>query len=112
MEELASSQPGYFQIVLGAGGSGWYFLCNCPCGCPYTDCVPIELKGETHRADRAKRNPEFHYWEWDGNLSHPTLTPSLRRRGTPCKIHFNVTAGRYVNHGDGAPNAPDVYTSP
>lgn len=111
MEALPSRQPGYFQIVIGAGGSGWYFECNCPCGCPYLDCVPIQLEGETDREERAKRNPEFVFWKWDGNLSHPTLTPSLRRN-VPCKIHFNVTAGRYHNHGDGAPNAPDCYAAP
>lgn len=76
------------------------------------DCVPIELKGETERKEFEKRVPGAVYWDWDGDLERPTLTPSLRRMGTPCKIHFNVTAGRYVNHGDGAPNAPDVYTSP
>ncbi len=98
--------------MLGAGGSGWYFVYNCPCGCQYPDMVPIELNGETERAERHQRTPEFVYWEWDGNLTHPTLSPSLRRTGTPCKIHFNVTQGIYINHGDGAPNAPDVYRDP
>ena len=109
--ELASRQPGYFQIVLGWGHSGWYFFCNCPCGCPYPDAVPLELKGETERAERAKRSPGFKYWDWDGDLERPTITPSFKRR-IPCGIHFNVTRGRYVNHGDGAPTAPDCYAAP
>lgn len=104
MAELPSKQPGYFQIFLGPADSGWYFLCNCPCGCEHLDIVPIELKGENtwHRDG----------WAWDGNLARPTLTPSLRRTGTPCKIHFNVTEGAYVIHSDGAPAAPDVYRAP
>jgi hypothetical protein len=102
--ELPSDQPGYFQIFLGAGKSGWYFQCNCPCGCRYPDLVPIELKGENKRGGK--------HWEWDGDLTHPTLSPSLRRTGTACKIHFNVTKGVYINHGDGAPNAPNVYRAP
>jgi Family of unknown function (DUF6527) len=102
--ELPSTQPGYFQIFLGPADSGWYFQCNCPCGCKYGDIVPIELEGEDtwHRTG----------WHWDGDLERPTLTPSLRRTGTACKIHFNVTKGQYIIHPDGAPAAQNIYRAP
>jgi hypothetical protein len=102
--DLKSDQPGYFQIVLGAGGSGWYFFCNCPCGCKYPDSVALELKGEHTRHGN-------HFWHWDGNLSHPTLTPSFKRH-TPCGVHFNLNAGVYTVHPDGAPAHPNVYRAP
>lgn len=106
--ELPSGQPGFWKILKGPGGSGWYFLCNCPCGCPYLDTVPIEGPGETARAERQKRNPVFVYWGWDGNLQRPTIEGSFKRN-TPCKIHFSLINGVYIHHGDGAPLHPDCW---
>lgn len=105
MRELKSEQPGYFEIFLGAGDSGWYFQCKCPCGCRYNDSIPLHKAGDPPSIWEK-------YWEWDGNLTRPTLTPSMRRH-TPCAIHFNVTAGKYVWHADSpTPLAPNVYSSP
>jgi len=103
MRQLASDQPGYFEIFEGAGDSGWYFMCNCPCGCKYPDIVPLEKAGESRHSGK--------HWGWDGNLTHPTITPSFERH-TPCGVHFNLNAGVYTIHGDGAPGAADIYRAP
>lgn len=101
--ELPSDQPGFWKIFKGPAGSGWYFLCNCPCGCKYPDIVPLEKAGEHTR-------PKWMtFWDWDGNLQAPTITGSFLRKGTPCKIHFSLTKGVYIHHGDGAPFAPDLW---
>lgn len=102
MRQLASDQPGYFEIFEDAGGSGWYFLCNCPCGCKYPDIVPL------HRAGGPPRSFPSVFWEWDGNLERPTITPSFKRH-TPCGVHFNLNAGIYTIHADGAPGAANLY---
>lgn len=104
--ELKSTQPGYFEIFLGPAGSGWYFLCNCPCGCPYLDIVPLELGGEHEHQIKDG------VWDWDGDLERPTISPSFKRNGTPCKVHFNLNAGVYTIHPDGAPGAPNLYRVP
>lgn len=62
-------------------------------------------------AEKAERVPGFKYWEWDGDLERPTITPSFKRR-IPCGIHFNLTAGVYTIHADGAPAAANVYRAP
>jgi hypothetical protein len=103
MINLASEQPGYFQIILGRGG--WYFECNCPCGCGQRIIVPVDMKGE------AQHGQGSHRWGWDGNLEAPTLTPSLKQMNG-CKVHFNLNAGVYTVHSDGAPAAPNVYRAP
>jgi hypothetical protein len=100
---LASLQPGYFEIFEGAMDSGWHFTCNCPCGCRCPDIVPLHKAGDP---------PKFgKHWEWDGNLTHPTITPSFKRH-TPCGVHFNLNAGVYTIHADGARAAPDIYSAP
>jgi hypothetical protein len=101
---IASNQPGYFEILEGAGDSGWYFRCRCPCGCQYPDIVPLQRMGDSP-------NRSGVYWVWDGNLSHPTITPSFRRH-TPCRVHFSLTRGIYEIHPDGAPGAPNLYQAP
>lgn len=102
---IPSSQPGAFHIFLGAWDSGWYFKCNCPCGCKFPDIVPL------HRAGDPPLNPIHKFWEWDGNMTHPTITPSFKRH-TPCGVHFNLTKGVYIIHGDGAPGAANIYRAP
>lgn len=104
MRELQSNQPGYFEIFEGEGGSGWYFICQCPCGCKYPDIVPLQKAGDPPRAVEP-------YWRWDGNMTHPTITPSFKRH-TPCGVHFDLTAGIYTVHGDGAPTALNIYQAP
>jgi len=99
--QLTSQQPGYFQIFLGPMNSGWYFQANCPCGCGNNVFVSLDMKGDPAR-------PGTHRWGWDGDLERPTLTPSLRRTDT-CKAHFNLDAGVYTIHADGAPAAPNLY---
>lgn len=105
MRQLKSDQPGYFEIWKGAGESGWYFACNCPCGCRYPDSVPLDKAGEPPKGGPGNR------WQWDGNLTHPTITPSFKRH-TPCGIHFNLNAGVYTVHSDGAPAATNIYRAP
>jgi hypothetical protein len=102
MPQLPSSQPGFWKIYRGPANSGWYFACNCPCGCQYPDIVPIEKAGEH------TRGPNQVFWEWDGNLQAPTLSPSFKRH-TPCAIHFNLTKGIYIAHADGAPLSPHIW---
>lgn len=104
MTTLENDQPGFFKIFEGTGDSGWYFACNCPCGCKYPDSVPL------HKAGGAPSPWEKH-WEWDGNFTHPTITPSFKRH-TPCGVHFNLTRGVYQIHGDGAPAAPNIFSAP
>ena len=99
-ERLKGKGPGGWVIWQGAGRSGLYFACQCPCGCD--DPVIIPLGGEPHG------------WTWDGNKERPTLTPSLRRMNMDgCRSHFNLTQGAYVWHGD-SPNsiAPNVWGAP
>jgi hypothetical protein len=102
MQQLPSTQPGFWKIFEGPVNSGWYFQCNCPCGCQYPDIVCLEKVGENRRTNREV------FWTWDGNLQAPTITPSLKRH-VPCGIHFNLTAGVYIAHADGAPLAPDCW---
>jgi hypothetical protein len=102
MIELKSDQPGYFEIWENPPGN-WGFACNCPCGCKFPDFVPLRKKGDPPRTDK--------HWEWDGNLTRPTITPSFKRH-TPCGIHFNLNAGVYLVHADGAPAAANVYRAP
>lgn len=101
--ELPSTQPGFWKIAKGPGESGWYFLCNCPCGCQYPDIVPLEKDGE-----EPTRPAWMVTWGWDGNLQRPTIHGSFKRN-VPCKIHFSLTDGIYIHHGDGAPLAPNVW---
>ena len=61
MIQLKSNQPGYFEIFKGAGDSGWYFACNCPCGCPYMDVVLLHKHGDP------PINPIHTHWEWEGD---------------------------------------------
>jgi Family of unknown function (DUF6527) len=101
MRELASPQPGYFEIFQGPEPCGWYLCFNCPCGCPYLDIVPLDL-GEARGA---------HRWGWDGNKTHPTISGSFKRH-TPCAAHFFLKAGRFEFLGDGAPKAANCYAAP
>ncbi len=102
--ELPSTQPGYFQIFLGPVKSGWYFQANCPCGCGNQIFVGLDQDGDTKKTSS-------HRWGWNGDLERPTLTPSLRRTHS-CKMHFNLNAGVYTIHSDGAPAAPNLYRAP
>lgn len=96
-EALASTQPGYFELFEGAGGSGWYCWFNCPCGCGTDPCLPVATgpKGE-------------YRWAWDGNVKVPTLSPSIRRMDG-CLFHGYLEAGVWRSAGDGAPLASNVY---
>lgn len=102
--DLPSKQPGYFQIFISRTVGDWYLLYNCPCGCGDTEILPLELKGENtwHRTG----------WLWDGDLERPTFTPSFKRHGSACKVHFNVEKGCYIIHADGAPAASNCYRAP
>lgn len=101
---LQTKQPGAFIIFEGEAGSGWYFQCNCPCGCKYPDIVPLDKAGDPPRPPGVR-------WQWDGNLTHPTITPSFKRH-TPCGVHFTIAAGVYTVCEDGSPAAPDLYRAP
>lgn len=95
--ELPSSQPGYWDFF--QSGSGTYLYFNCPCGCKYPSAVRLHRQGEPA--------PAGVFWEWDGSLQAPTLSPSLRRH-TPCGFHGYLHGGRWSSAGDGAPLASNV----
>lgn len=99
---LANTQPGYFEWRSDPL-AGTYLYFNCPCGCPYLDSVRVIRKGETH--------PHDHCWDWDGDPTRPTLSPSLKRN-VPCKFHGYLERGVWRSCGDGAPLAPDVFRAP
>lgn len=106
MRDLPSDQPGFYQIFLGPASSGWYFKWNCPCGCGFVGTVPLNLT-----TDPANCRAGSHRWEWDGNLEHPTVSPSFKST-LPCGSHFNLNAGVYTIHADGAPAAATLYRAP
>jgi hypothetical protein len=60
---------------------------RCPCGCGMPGSIVF---GETQ--PRGDNDEGQSRWHWDGNLEHPTLIPSIKRR-TPCRWHGTLTAG-------------------
>lgn len=75
------AKPGDFFWV--AEHRIFWFLC--PCGSGELTSIMVTEPGEPSI-------PGF--WGWDGNLDHPTLTPSILRR-TACGWHGFMTAGEW-----------------
>lgn len=99
---LEDEQPGAFKIeVFGDAGLAW-FTYNCPCGCGSVGQFPLVPKGVAH---------DNHTWEWDGNSTHPTLIPSIRRH-VECKFHGHMQSGVWSACSDGAQLSPNVYRAP
>lgn len=55
----------------------------CPCGCHEVVTIPVWAE------------PGNCVWQWDGNLTTPTLTPSIRRLNG-CQWHGFITKGAFV----------------
>lgn len=63
------------------GHAGMIFMCPCGCG----DRSPIRFRQDANDSERP-------CWNWDGNESSPTLTPSLHKT-SGCGWHGYLTAG-------------------
>lgn len=83
-KDLCSAEPGSFQYYGDQTGdiAGMAFIC--PCG----DCG---LEGVLHFSPR----PDRASWKWDGNMEHPTLSPSVNAVGFPCKWHGWLKNGEW-----------------
>ena len=68
-DELDASGPGAFFFLVEPieGGERRTFVFNCPCGCGTNCAIPL-TPWRTHP-----------FWEWDGNVETPTLSPSIQR---------------------------------
>lgn len=82
--------PGAFDVLKEDTGAVTFVYC-CPCGCGVQIGLPI--RPET---DPAPARPA---WLWNGSLSSPTLTPSIRRLDG-CRWHGFLTGGEWQPCGD------------
>ncbi len=89
-------KPGEWMICVNK--LGVYFHFSCPCGCGAPGTIPLKLD----EAD--KQTGE---WVWDGDVTKPTLKPSIRKT-TGCKWHGFFTDGNWNSCPDGAGNAKNV----
>lgn len=79
----AGAQPGAIEYrFIGKEMCGIAFRCPCGCG------------GESWMHVRTSEYNDG--WAWNGNLSAPTLTPSILQSGMPCKWHGYLTAGVFI----------------
>ena len=77
--------PGSFTFE--ASEKGLFYVC--PCGCGATGYLGF----------RGRTEPDRPSWEWDGNRTHPTLEPSIRRT-LGCKWHGYLHGGVWTPTGD------------
>ena len=71
-----------FRRRLNGDVAGIAFLC--PCGCGREGYLPVNGSG--------RLGPS---WEWDGELEHPTLSPSIHNTGMPCQWHGWLRRGEW-----------------
>lgn len=79
-------------VLREKGGDPTFLAFGCPCG----KCA--ELGAVTHNvyiSVNRESSPGTHQWLWDGDWYHPTLTPSIRRRGA-CEWHGYMRKGKFV----------------
>lgn len=70
------------------GGEVGGFACRCPCGCGKEMWLPVRAP-HVAPSDRAT-------WDWDGNETEPTLSPSVYNTGLPCQWHGYLRNGSWV----------------
>lgn len=58
---------------------------NCPCGCGQHGAIPFS----------GRHDASVVSWQWDGDRTKPSLSPSIRRVGG-CKWHGHLAAGVWV----------------
>jgi hypothetical protein len=96
-----NDQPGWFKIEDIQAGHAWIQY-NCPCGCGVVGQLPLVPEG---------KKQSNHDWVWDGNVTHPTLSPSILRT-IGCRFHGWLRNGVWSSAGDGARLAANVYRAP
>ncbi len=69
-------------------GPPWGAAFICPCGCGSESWLPFRGGPSDHQHGPG--------WTWDGNIGHPTLSPSILQSGMPCKWHGYLRAGEWV----------------
>lgn len=90
------TRPGAFVVSV----DGQWLTYDCPCGC--------HAPGALRLVPQASWISGQGTWGWDGNRTHPTLTPSIRRT-TGCKFHGHLTAGIWTACTDGPPLASGLW---
>ena len=78
----AADQAGAIEFREHPAGKVAGIAFRCPCGCGREGFLPI---GQGKAVS----------WEWDGNRTRPTLTPSIRQRGG-CGWHGWLAAGVWL----------------
>lgn len=79
--------PGEMHVYLeNEIAQGVNFLC--PCGCGHETYTPV-----------TQDEKEPHHWQFSRGPNGPTLSPSIRWL-SGCKVHFNITDGKVIIHGD------------
>ena len=74
--------PGSAMWCRGLDGKIACLHFTCPCGCGEFGSVPVA--------------PGYggHMWNWNGNETEPTLTPSIQKLGA-CRWHGYLTDGEF-----------------
>ena len=84
-----SDVPGAYLIDAGPAELGFATIIYvCPCGCGEKNSLPIAT---------GEKKPQ--YWQWNGELTNVTLTPSIKRMDG-CKYHGFLTKGEWYFAGD------------
>lgn len=73
--------PGDFTFWhMSEDGTSGYLAFKCPCGCNgRNSSLPSDKTKDSCEIIRIGKDfkPDSPGWQWDGNVQHPTLTPSI-----------------------------------
>lgn len=86
--DKANPTPGAFEVLEELGQAKKSLLYICPCGCGELRSIPIREGVKVERA-----------WEWNGNLTVPTVKPSIRHL-SGCRWHGFLENGMWNPCGD------------
>jgi len=80
-------KAGEFVFYTDSAGviSGLVYMC--PCGCGVDSSIPF-----SGRSPEETKGP---LWNWDGDVSSPSVTPSIRRL-SGCQWHGWITDGEWI----------------
>lgn len=85
----------HYRDLVGRPGAVQFFVDDvglafvCPCGCGTQGSIPFTGKVEASTVS----------WQWDGNRTQPSLTPSIRRT-SGCKWHGHLQHGAWTPCSD------------